>query len=215
MIRLGNTLILGDSYSTFKGYIPEGSICYYSPEDPEHSGVTRVEQTWWHQLLAATDSVLLQNNSFSGSTIGFTGYNGDDFKNISFIRRFETLYEQGYFEENRVDTLLVFGGTNDDWSGAPEGQLMHEGWTEQDLYCALPAIGYLFHRVRELLPDTRVCTIINTGMKPCIHYALIESSQRNGAEVILMNHIDKISGHPTAVGMTQIKDQILACLQAE
>lgn len=215
MIRLGNTLILGDSYSTFKGYIPEGSICYYSPEDPEHSGVTRVEQTWWHQLLAATDSVLLQNNSFSGSTIGFTGYNGDDFKNISFIRRFETLYEQGYFEENRVDTLLVFGGTNDDWSGAPEGQLMHEGWTEQDLYCALPAIGYLFHRVRELLPDTQVYTIINTGIKPCIHYALIESSQRNGAEVILMNHIDKICGHPTAVGMTQIKDQILAYLQAE
>ena len=214
MIRIGNTLILGDSYSTFAGHIPEGHLPYYSPEDTVGSRVTCVEQTWWHQLLSATDSNLLLNNSYSGSTICFTGYEGCDYKTISFIRRFETMYEQGYFAENPVDTLLVFGGTNDDWSGAPEGVLMHEGWTEQDLYCALPAIGYFFHRVREILPQTRVCTILNTGLKPCIHEALIESSLRNGAEVIRLSDIDKNDGHPSDVGMTAIKDQILAHLEA-
>ena len=29
MVNLGNVLILGDSYSTFKGFIPEGYLYYY------------------------------------------------------------------------------------------------------------------------------------------------------------------------------------------
>ena len=44
MVKLGKTVILGDSYSTFKGYIPEGNVIYYSPEDEHNSRVTTVEQ---------------------------------------------------------------------------------------------------------------------------------------------------------------------------
>ena len=65
MIKLGKTVILGDSYSTFAGYIPEGNVIYYSPEDAYGSRVTRVEQTWWHQLISATDSELVKNLSIS------------------------------------------------------------------------------------------------------------------------------------------------------
>ena len=76
-MQFGNTLIIGDSYSTFKGYIPEGYAPYYTNE-PGNTDVRRVEETWWHQLQAETDCRILLNNSWSGSTICYTGYNDVD-----------------------------------------------------------------------------------------------------------------------------------------
>jgi hypothetical protein len=76
-MQFGNTLIIGDSYSTFKGYIPEGYAPYYTNE-PGNTDVRRVEETWWHQLQAETDCRILLNNSWSGSTICHTGYDGVD-----------------------------------------------------------------------------------------------------------------------------------------
>lgn len=213
MIKLGNTVILGDSYSTFEGHIPAGNICYYSPEDPNKSRVTQVEQTWWHQLLSATDSRLRLNESWSGSTIGYTGYEGGDYTDLCFNTRLENMYKNGVLEG--VDTLLIFGGTNDDWCGAPLGKLKYEGWTKEDMYCALPAIGRLFCRATELLPQAKIYAIINTDMKPAIRDALVEASTHKGVKPICLSEIDKIWGHPSDVGMTQIKDQLLRFFASE
>ena len=47
--------ILGDSYSTFQGYIPEGNAIWYGTEKPYsrnlENDVTRVDDTWWYQLI--------------------------------------------------------------------------------------------------------------------------------------------------------------------
>ena len=213
MVKLGKTVILGDSYSTFEGYIPEGHVVYYSPKDEHNSRVTRVEQTWWHQLMAATESELVLNNSWSGSTIGYTGYEKEDYTHLCFNTRLDKMYDEGILDD--IDTLLIFGGTNDDWCGAPEGELKFEGWTKEDMYCALPAIGRLFCRVAEILPDKKVYAIINTELKPCIHEALIEAATRNGVKTICLSDIDKEWGHPSDVGMTQIKDQLLNFFENE
>ena len=213
MVKLGKTVILGDSYSTFAGYIPEGNVIYYSPEDEHNSRVTTVEQTWWHQLISATDSELVLNQSWSGSTICYTGYEKEDYTHLCFNTRLDRMYEDGTLDG--IDTLLIFGGTNDDWCGAPEGELKYEGWTKEDMYCALPAIGRLFCRVAEILPDVNVYAIINTELKPCINDALIEAATRNGVKVIRLHDIDKIWGHPSDIGMTQIKDQLLNFFENE
>lgn len=213
MVRLGKTVILGDSYSTFAGHIPEGNVVYYSSEDTHNSGVTRVEQTWWHQLLCATDSQLVRNESWSGSTIGYTGYGGEDYTHLCFNTRLDKLYEEGVLAD--VDTLLIFGGTNDDWCGAPEGERKYEGWTREDMYCALPAIGRLFCRVAEILPHVRVYAILNTELKGSIRDALVAAASRNGVKVIPLSDIHKVMGHPSDVGMTQIKDQLLAYFEKE
>ena len=55
-MSLGNVLILGDSYSTFKDYIPEGYAAYYGPELHPESSVFEVSDTWWHQLIEKTQS---------------------------------------------------------------------------------------------------------------------------------------------------------------
>ena len=98
---LGNIFILGDSYSTFKGYLPENHVTYYTPEgpwylrehlelEPDEKDVFQVEQTWWYNL-AKENGILLKNSSFSGTTICNTGYNGYDNSKISFIARIEKL----------------------------------------------------------------------------------------------------------------------------
>ena len=43
--------ILGDSYSTFDGYIPAGNQTYYSTSDWAKTGVVSVKQTWWWQVV--------------------------------------------------------------------------------------------------------------------------------------------------------------------
>ena len=213
MVTLGKTVILGDSYSTFAGHIPAGNVVYYSPEDEHNSRVTRVEQTWWHQLIAATDSQLILNESWSGSTIGYTGYEKEDYTHLCFNTRLDKMYEAGTLDG--IDTLLIFGGTNDDWCGAPEGELKFEGWTNEEMYCALPAIGRLFCRVAEILPDVKVYAIINTELKPSIHDALLKAAAHNGIPTICLSDIDKIWGHPSDIGMTQIKEQLLAYFEKE
>ena len=67
----------------------------------------------------------------------------------------------------------------------------------------------------EILPDKKVYAIINTELKPCIHEALIESATRNGVKTICLSNIDKEWGHPSDVGMTQIKDQLLNFFENE
>lgn len=211
MINLGNVFILGDSYSTFKGYIPEGYAVYYS-ENSTDFGVDRVENTWWMSLINETASTLVHNNSWSGSTIGYTGYSGDC-TNSSFITRFEQLLEQGWFEENKIDTFFVFGGTNDSWSNAPLGEMMLEGWSREDLFSVLPAIGYIAHRLKTALTDTRVIFIINTDIKTEIQEGIKKACEHFVVEYIALKDISKIEGHPTKEGMTQIKDQILSYLE--
>ena len=73
-----NTLIFGDSYSTFKGYIPEGYEVYYSEEENSETDVRKVEETWWFQVFKEKNFNLMLNNSWSGSTIGYTGYDNED-----------------------------------------------------------------------------------------------------------------------------------------
>lgn len=44
--------VLGDSYSTFEGFIPKGYATWYSPTTPpETTDVNKVEQTWWWQVI--------------------------------------------------------------------------------------------------------------------------------------------------------------------
>ena len=75
--------ILGDSYSTFEGYLqPDtNSIWYYTL--PRHkTDVVSVRQTWWHQLIRENDYRLCVNNSFSGATICNTGYRKADYSDV-------------------------------------------------------------------------------------------------------------------------------------
>ena len=213
---IGNLLIFGDSYSTHKDHIPSGYHFYYcdggrSPEEP----VTKmtVDKTWWWQLIENTDAKLIRNDSWSGSTIGYTGYSGDCSKTSSFICRYDKLREAGLFSENKINTIIVFGGTNDSWSGAPLGEEMYEGWEREDLFSVRPAICYFMSRLKSENPEARLVFIANCDIKTevvdCIKNA---ARQIGGVEVVELSGLEKLKGHPTPVGMKQIYEQVRAQL---
>ena len=204
-----NVLILGDSYSTFKGYIPNGYETYYPKLD-----VNRVEETWWKKLLKKIKGNLLENNSWSGSTIGYTTYNNEDCsKSSSFIFRYKQLKQEGFFEKNALDTVLIFGGTNDSWCNAPLGKMQFSGWEEKDLFKVLPAICYFAHVLKEDLPSTEIVFILNTNLKQEIQYCIEEVSKRYRFKLVKLINIDKESGHPTSKGMEEIANQIFEVIQ--
>lgn len=222
---LGNVFILGDSYSTFYKYIPEGYEYYYDEQGPYYvksnpelrltdNDVCNVKQTWWYDLLKE-NGTLLKNCSWSGTTICNTGYNGSDNSEISFIGRVEKLKKEGYFEENKIDTFFLFGGTNDSWANSPLGEKIDSGWSTADLYNVLPAFSYLINLLVSNLPNTKIYCIINTGLKTEISEFYKLTCEKNGVDVIELHDIDKVEGHPTIKGMLEIKEQVLKNIKSK
>ena len=212
-MQKNNVLIMGDSYSTFAGAIPEGYGPYYPENDQWKTDVLDVRQTWWHQVVTAMGANLVRNDSWSGAPICYTGYdNADVSKSSSFIYRLRKLKKDGFFAQNQIHTVFVFGGTNDSWCGAPLGQLMESGWKESDLYCVLPAISCYLQELKQTLPEAKIYCLINNNLQPEIEDALKAACGRLGIETIFFDRIDKENDHPTAQGMRDIKDQVLAAI---
>lgn len=215
MKKLGNVFILGDSYSTFEGYVDASRGCgiWYPKGGKEETDVTRVEETWWYQVLEKTESNLILNSSSSGTTICNTTYGGAYCPKYSFMGRLDRLIEEGFFKENKIDTFIVFGGTNDNWSNAPIGSPKYSDWTEEDKKEALPAICYLLNRLKTNFPSSRIIKILNTELKPEIHSGYKTACEMYGIEVLELHDIDKLHGHPSIKGMASIAKQLITFLE--
>jgi lysophospholipase L1-like esterase len=94
--------ILGDSISTYKGYVPEGYSCFY-PYPTADLG--DVNQTWWMQVINKLGMKLLKNNSYSGTCVSEgTGNNST----VQDSRLKELL-----FGTEAPDIIIIFMGSND------------------------------------------------------------------------------------------------------
>ena len=212
---IGNLVIFGDSYSTYKGHIPEGYAHYYSPEEaPVGNEEMRIdlEDTWWRRFIKCTGANLIRNDSWSGSTICYTGYDGDCSTTSSFIYRYRQLLAEDFFKKNTVDTVIVFGGTNDSWCPAELGErkLVNQG--EEDLRYVLPAISHIMSSMKSDLPNTRIVYIANCGIDDAIIDCMVDEGERLGIEVVKIHDVDKQNDHPTIRGMQEICDQVTSAL---
>ena len=88
----------------------------------------------------------------------------------------------------------------------------YEDWEESDLDFVLPAAAYFLHLVKETLPEAEVYCLINTEIKPEIIDCMQTSCSRYGITPVNFDCIDKQCGHPTALGMRQIKDAVLKAM---
>lgn len=199
--------ILGDSYSTFEGCVSPkwNEVWYFNTPKLDKTDLTDPSQTWWRILLENEDYVLEKNNSYSGSTICTTGYNGADFSDRSFISR---MYNLG-----NPDLILIFGATNDSWANAPVGEFKWEGWTKEDLKSFRPALAYFLQGITALYPESKILYMVNDGLKDEVTSSIIEACQRYGVPYLELQGIDKTAGHPNIRGMQQIADQLKAALQ--
>lgn len=106
--------ILGDSISTYAGYIPEadGVNLAHRPRYPQDNLLTDVNDTWWMKLINTLDAKLGINDSWAGSTVSnFRDHNEKDFgpdAAIASLTRIQNLGANG-----APDLILLFAGTND------------------------------------------------------------------------------------------------------
>ena len=207
-MTFGNIVIFGDSYSTFPGVVPKDFHVYYTGKRTEQPDLQSAEQLWWHRLITETDSHVIQNNSFSGSSICNTVREWLD-ETSSFLSRFDRLVQEGFFQENEVNTVFILGATNDSWSNAPVGKVQFDHFEKQDLYRVLPAVCYLIKRIGEEIPNARIIQILNTGLKASITDGMKAAAAHYGTDIVELHDIEKIANHPTVNGMCRIKDQIL------
>ena len=194
--------ILGDSYSTFEGYIPEGNAYYY-PRPEAVDDVLRVEDTWWHILMTRNDMQLKINESYSGATVCTTVRDG-----LPFSSAFTQRVRLSLSGETKLDYIFVFGTTNDSWLSRPIGEVKFSDRTEQDVRQVLPAYCDVIEYLREQHPEATVVSVVNTDLKPQIRDGIVCANAHYGALTMELADIEKQNGHPSAAGMRQIADQI-------
>ena len=199
--------ILGDSYSTFEGYVTPDTnyVWYFKVPNTQQTDVSDVKQTWWQQLIRDKNLRLVVNNSFSGSTICNRGYRGEDYSDRSFLTRVKEL--------GSPDIILVFGGTNDSWAGVEVGEYLDENGltadgSEPDLYTFRPALDRMLSTMKDYYPGTDIYFIVNTKLRPEIMESIVTLCGRYGVETIMLEDIHKKANHPSVKGMAEIARQV-------
>ena len=192
--------VLGDSYSTYEGFIPEGNAIWYHDGKHENTDVTSVHQTWWYQFIEKNHYKLSVNNSYSGATICNTGYGQADYSDRSFTTRMKSL--------GCPDIIFIFGGTNDSWAHSPIGEYKYENWTPEDLYNFRPAMACLLSGMMDYYPNVKIYFLLNDGLSKEVTESAKEICSHYGIGCIELSQLDKINGHPSIKGMNQIVQQI-------
>lgn len=201
--------ILGDSYSTFSGYIPEDYYAYYSRESGESCGyVNDVELTWWMQVIRAFDCELVINSSYSGSCV--CNFARDtDVSEASFTTRMKN--DLG--SDKELDTVLIYGGTNDVWRNVSRGEVNFGEVTKEELNSLYPAVCHTVGFLRASHPNARIVFMTNWFFDEEVIDVVQSVCDHFGAEHLPIQKVETVNDHPTASGMKQIADQVIAHLK--
>ena len=150
---------------------------------------------------------IVRNDSWSGSTVCYANDIATGCK-YAFYQRLNNLDTDGFFADKNIDTVFIFGGTNDSWRKMPIGEPKYTDFTDDDLRAFAPAFCYLLIRIREICPTARIISIINTELKEEIVEIIKVSSKKLDTHFLELHDILKISGHPTESGMIAIAEQL-------
>lgn len=152
--------ILGDSISTFDGYIPTDYNIYY----PGSGEISAVEKTWWFQVLGATGMELNANASSSNTNI--TGDSQDTTGSAPGCSTKRMIDLTPGDDGPAPDILIVFMGTNDFLRSVELGsfsapQKQEEGVIEN--FC--DAYELMLQKLNALYPNTQIyfCTLLETS----------------------------------------------------
>ena len=193
--------VLGDSYSTFQGYVSPSTNDVWYPH--EMLDVTEPYQMWWWMVADSTGWQLERNNSFSGSFVcnmDFLDYFGPH----SFLRRMDDL--------GNPDVIFVFGGANDAIYDAPLGEFVFDDWTEEQLLTFRPAAACLLSGLKDRYPKARLLLLVDLSLEDAIVASLHRIASHYQVECVDLYDIDKIWNHPTVMGQSEIAMQVLEAL---
>lgn len=145
---------LGDSITTYNGYMPEGYATYYP-----HGDINRGSKTWWKQLLAETGMNLATNASWSGSKISGNSQDSTGETGCSDAR--VQALASGEVDPN---IIVVFIGTNDFAANVACGDFSWPAQRPSEGVITSFAQAYLLllYKLHETYPDADVycCTLL-------------------------------------------------------
>lgn len=188
--------IIGDSISTFEGYVVDGYPTHY----PGAAGttVTTVDKTYWDILFRATGATLERNAAYSGSS-------ASDASRPSFFERCsrDILGEP--------DVIIVELGTNDSNNQVDVGPFDYS-----TVYTDLPenkfASAYIkgIKALRALYPNANIiCLALNMTREYSTAIQMIAAQLRCNF-VYCYTYLRENGSHPGAIGMSQIADTIMS-----
>jgi len=212
---------LGDSLTTFAGYIPSANRARY----PEDDLLQVVDDTWWKRIVNQFGFRLGINESWAGSRISWDGTTesadiGAN-KHIASVARISNLKNSG-----NPDVIVVWGGTNDIAGAVTLGTFSSSTATYTlsntvDTYAN--ACRTMFYRLMTSYPRARIYCVL-----PCYSTMYTSSSLdtynnmlRDICDFFKVTYIDlrllpigqnrymKIlpdGTHPNAIGMKMISD---------
>ncbi len=225
--------VLGDSISTFAGYIPvaDGFNLEHLPRYPQDNLLTDVNETWWMQVIDRLDAKLGINDSWRSATVSgahavTTGSTGENASMANLTR------QQNLGSNGKPDVILFYGGTNDlahvskvgtfDPATAPTTvDLTTKKWDNL-------ADGYVHTllRLRHYYPDALVLAMLPTVTTS--YYSNEKLAQANAVLADICDHYgvpyvdlrncglttaDLPDGiHPDAKGMDFITEAVLGAL---
>ena len=228
--------ILGDSISTFAGYIPvaDGFNLEHLARYPQDNLLTDVNETWWMQIINEFDAKLGINDSWRGSTV--SGYPSVTTGVAGYLAAMSNPTQiQNLGSNGTPDVILFYGGTNDlahtpklgefDPETAPkEAQFETLKWDNlADGYCNA------ILRLRYFYPDAEIIAMFPTFTKS--YYTNDKLAQGNALLAEICEHYgikyvdlrycgisvsDLPDGiHPDAKGMDYITDAVIEILLEE
>ena len=222
--------VLGDSISTFKGYIPTADgFNEAHPSTYPSRDVQSWDKTWWGLVIDRLDAKLGINDSWSGSRVQNT-YNAENPGGnvgtkvcMSSMTRISNLGTNG-----TPDVILVYGGTNDGKFSKFGGFDPNQDYSQVDLDAVTwstfeEAYVAMIMRLQYLYPNAKIVVVLpthvsswytdekleimNTSIKQICEYFDIEYVNTPECGITLEDLPDGL--HPNAKGMEYIANAVL------
>lgn len=201
--------VVGDSYSTFSGYLAESDyISYYSPTSSNPHLDNGVKDTWWYRFATAAKCTLHRLDSYSGATISNDTIYGIS-SQYSFVNRIKTHLMESQVADSKADVIFIFGGTNDNTRGTNFGTPKYSGWTDADLMLTLPALCFCVDALLNWSVGSDIVVIINSDLSSTLSDGFVEIANHYKLKYVKLENIEKSNGHPTSFGMESICRQII------
>ena len=190
--------IIGDSISTYSGYIYSGYDSYY-PSNGIPS-VDSVEKTWWWQYIERTGMTLEVNASYSGSCA--SNVRGSPYPTLADRCSTSIL--------GNPDVIIIALGTNDSSQSAPFGE-----YDYTTAYAQLSEANFItayikgIKKLKSIYPSAKIICVA-LAMKFQYSFAIKKiATDLDCYFAYTGNYAFAVGLHPASNGMSQITDNVI------
>ena len=140
--------IIGDSISTYEGWVPDGYAVYYENGGPLPS----VENTYW-KIATNELGMVVRNCSWSGSFVSGDSTSTSNANIGTSTKRINDLSADGTYP----DIVLVYMGTNDFLFGKDKGEFnMSSDYVDGNISTFMNAYALLLTKIRKAYPNCKI-----------------------------------------------------------